>query len=153
MAGEIFVSYRRDDTGGYALVLRDRLAERFGTSAVFIDVESIGLGSDFRKEIGSAISSARVLLLLIGKDWLRGGRLHDANDIVRLEIATALSRDVLIIPVLAPGGTMPKRADLPVVRLPGSMPNTTIRTRLKMKESGQVPARASSSDPSMSKLA
>jgi hypothetical protein len=44
----IFISYRRDDTAGYAGWLAERLGNRH---RVFIDVDSIGIGADFVPEI------------------------------------------------------------------------------------------------------
>ena len=37
----IFISYRREDTAGYAGRLYDRLAAHFGPDRVFMDVEGI----------------------------------------------------------------------------------------------------------------
>ena len=39
MTGGIFISYRRDDSAGYAGRLYDRLTARFGGDRVFMDVE------------------------------------------------------------------------------------------------------------------
>ena len=41
---EIFISYRRKDTGAYALLLYDRLKRRFGEPNVFLDVEVLRPG-------------------------------------------------------------------------------------------------------------
>ena len=43
-----------------------------------------------------------------------GRRLGHPEDFVRIEIASALARDVLVIPVLIQGAAMPKREELPV---------------------------------------
>jgi uncharacterized protein len=40
-------------------------------------------------------------------------RLADETDLVRLEIATALARNIRVIPVLLQGSTMPRSKDLP----------------------------------------
>jgi hypothetical protein len=59
------------------------------------------------------------LLVIIGRSWLTAAdrqgkrRLDDADDFVRLEIATALKHGVRMIPVLVDGATMPAAADLP----------------------------------------
>ena len=47
MAGKIFINYRRDDSGGTAGRLHDRLAETFGRENVFMDVDHIPAGVDF----------------------------------------------------------------------------------------------------------
>ena len=94
---KIFISYRRDDTGGHAGRLRDRLIQRFGDANVFRDLDRIAAGANFISSIQEAVGECDVFLALIGKQWLtiadeRGRRLDDESDFVRLEIATALQR-------------------------------------------------------------
>ena len=113
MPGEIFVSYRRDDTGGYALALHARLAARFGRDAVFLDLESISPADDFVSKIEYTIANCSILLVLIGKNWMEGDRINDPSDMVRGEISAALRSGVPIIPVLIGGATMPNSARLP----------------------------------------
>jgi hypothetical protein len=43
----IFISYRREDSSGYALRLFDSIASYFGRSQVFNDLDSIEAGTDF----------------------------------------------------------------------------------------------------------
>jgi hypothetical protein len=115
----IFISYRRDDTEGYAGRLFRDLRERFGKDAVFMDVAGIDPGRDFRRVIEEQVASCGVLLALIGKAWLTladdGGkrRLDDPNDFVRLETASALKRDIPVIPVLVQQAEMPRAEQLP----------------------------------------
>ena len=117
--GGIFVSYRRQESRDFAGRLYDRLADRFGDSQVFIDVDTIEPGVDFAEEIFRAVGACKVLLAVIGPDWLtatdeRGRRrLDDPDDFVRLEIEAALARDVRVIPILVEGAVMPTRQDLP----------------------------------------
>ena len=117
--GGIFVSYRRQETGPVAGRLYDRLADRFGKSHVFIDVDAIEPGVDFAEEIFRAVAACRVLLAIIGPSWLtaadeRGSRrLEDPQDWVRLEIQAALTRGVRVIPILVEGAVMPAPDDLP----------------------------------------
>jgi hypothetical protein len=60
-----------------------------------------------------------VLIAVIGQRWLNssdeegGRRIDHPEDSVRLEIATALKRDIRVIPVLVDGGLMPRSSDLP----------------------------------------
>jgi hypothetical protein len=58
-----------------------------------------------------------VLIAVIGNGWLisRDGkrRLENSEDYVRIEIATALERDIRLIPVLVDGASMPQPGDLP----------------------------------------
>jgi len=115
----IFVSYRREDAAYPAGWLFDRLADRFGKDQVFKDVDSIQLGDDFAEAISDAVGSCDVLLAVIGKQWLtitdEQGllRLDNPNDFVRLEIETALSRNIRVIPILVEGAQMPRADQLP----------------------------------------
>lgn len=117
--GRTFISYRREETAYPAGWLYDRLADRFGDSKIFKDIDSIELGDDFVEVITTAVGSCDVLLALIGNEWLtitdENGRrrLDDPGDFVRLEIEAALARDVRVIPVLVDGAGMPRAEDLP----------------------------------------
>ena len=41
MAPKLFISYRRDDSAGYAGRVHDRLQREFGGNLLFMDVDSI----------------------------------------------------------------------------------------------------------------
>ncbi|MDP3224546.1 MAG: toll/interleukin-1 receptor domain-containing protein [Rubrivivax sp.] len=115
---QIFISYRRDDSSGYARALATDLARHWGEEKVFIDVDDIGDGQPFADVISQAVGRSEVLLVLIGPRWmgLREGqppRLHDSDDFVRREVATALDRGMQVIPVLLDGARMPADSDLP----------------------------------------
>jgi hypothetical protein len=114
----IFVSYRRDDSSGHAGRLSDRLVEHFGRDRIFMDIDTIEPGEDFVTVIENAVGSCEVLIAIIGRNWLSSpggtmGRLENPNDFVRLEIATALRRDIRVIPVLVQRASMPTPQDLP----------------------------------------
>jgi hypothetical protein len=112
----IFVSYRREDSPGHAGRLFDRLVEHFGRERIFMDIDTIEPGEDFVTVIENAVSSCDVLIAVIGQNWLSTsgtGRLDKPNDFVRLEIATALNRNIRVIPVLVERANMPKPQDLP----------------------------------------
>lgn len=115
----IFISYRREDAEGQAGRLFDDLVAHFGTDSVFMDVAGLEPGRDFRRAIDQQVASCGVLLALIGKDWLDAKnesgkrRLDDPMDFVRLETASALKRDIPVIPVLVRGASMPRVEDLP----------------------------------------
>ncbi len=117
--GRIFISYRRIDSAGYAGRIYDRLVAYFGEDAIFMDVDTIEGGTDFIKVLEDAVQSCDVLIALIGKQWLtikdRGGkpRLDNPEDFVRIEIATALKRNIRVIPVLVDGVDMPLPTELP----------------------------------------
>jgi formylglycine-generating enzyme required for sulfatase activity len=115
----IFISYRRDDAGGYSLLVFDRLARYFGRDRVFMDMDAIEPGADFVRAIEKAVGSCDAMIALIGKQWLaisdeRGRRrIDDPDDYVRQEIGIALERDIHVIPVLVRGATMPDSHELP----------------------------------------
>ncbi len=117
---KIFISYRRDDSAGYAGRLFDFLAARFGSENVFMDIDTIEPGDDFRKVIANAVQTCDVVLVMIGRQWLTipgpdgQRRLDDPGDWVRVEVATALANpNVRVIPVLVRGASMPGEHELP----------------------------------------
>ncbi|MDP2017909.1 toll/interleukin-1 receptor domain-containing protein [Hydrogenophaga sp.] len=115
----IFISYRRDDSAGYAGRLYDRLSAHFGAERVFMDVEGIELGTDFVTAIEQAVGSCKVLMVVIGDEWLSTTdaagrrRLDDPHDFVRLETRVALDREIRVVPVLVGGALMPRADELP----------------------------------------
>jgi hypothetical protein len=114
----IFVSYRRDDSQGFAGRLADDLIEIFGPDRVFRDVE-IPIGSDFSDVLQRAIAASDALIVVIGRNWAgsRAGsettRLFDPTDWVRAEIEAALVQGKQVIPVLVSGAKMPAASTLP----------------------------------------
>jgi hypothetical protein len=119
MAQRIFISYRRDDSIGYAGRLQGDLSRRYSDEHVFRDIE-IPPGADFGEYITSLVDKCNIVLAVIGPRWLdardREGqrRLDDPQDWVRLEIERALARDgVEVIPVLVDGAKLPPREELP----------------------------------------
>src|SRR4051794_24594638 len=115
----IFISYRRDDSEGEAGRLFDDLVGHFGENSVFMDVAAIQPGRDFRKAIDESVATCGVLLAIIGREWTEATneagqrRLDDPLDFVRLETASALKRDIPVIPVLVHGAKMPRVDQLP----------------------------------------
>lgn len=116
-SSEIFLSYRRRDSSQTADDIRECLSKSFGKSAVFLDVQSIPLGVDFRKHIEDEVSRAAIFLAIIGPHWAGGDatrrRIDDASDFVRIEVAAALDRGIPVIPVLVDGASMPRDKELP----------------------------------------
>lgn len=116
---KIFISYRREDTADVTGRINDRLREQFGEREIFTDIDNIPLGVDFRDYIDRGVSQCDVLLAVIGKDWLttqnskNKSRLNDSADFVRIEIESALSREIPIIPLLVQGADMPRENELP----------------------------------------
>jgi len=117
--GGIFINYRRQETAWPAGRLYDALVEHFPAEQVFKDVDNIEPGEDFVERITIAVGSCDVLLVLIGPQWLTiidetgRPRLDDPGDFVRLEIETALTRKIRVIPILVDGAQMPRANELP----------------------------------------
>jgi CHASE2 domain-containing sensor protein len=116
-----FISYRRLQTSFAANVLRAELVHRFDSGAVFLDQSHLRAGQEWPEEIRQALVGSSVVLLLIGPGWVdvRDGltdqrRLDDPDDWVRREVELALAcPDVMLVPVLVDGGTVPAEEDLP----------------------------------------
>jgi tetratricopeptide (TPR) repeat protein len=119
MPDQIFISYRRDDAAYVTGHINDLLRKEFGDDAVFTDVDNIALGVDFRSVLDETVSQCHVLLAVIGSTWLSARdqdgklRLQDPADYVRVEIESALKRNIPVIPLLIGGAVMPKPEELP----------------------------------------
>jgi S1-C subfamily serine protease len=103
MRGRIFISYRRGDARGDARSIRDRLARKFGESNVFMDVDSLLAGQRFDHQLDHALAQCDVLIAVIGPRWMEGlaeKTRDEERDYVRAEIAAALKRQIVVIPVL-----------------------------------------------------
>lgn len=116
----IFISYRRVDTQPWASHLYDELGRRFGRGQVFMDVrDGIRGGDDFAAVLRRSLDSCRVLLAVIGPQWTTvqredgRPRLVCDDDWVRNEVATALTRGVLVVPVLFGRAALPGEDELP----------------------------------------
>ena len=115
---KVFISYRRDDSAGFAGRLADALERRFGADSVFRDVDDIAAGADFGVVIEQALQQVQAVLVVIGTRWLdardgRGRRLDNPGDYVRREVELALASGKPLIPVLVGGATMPAAEALP----------------------------------------
>ncbi|MBS2553974.1 toll/interleukin-1 receptor domain-containing protein [Catenulispora sp. NL8] len=115
---EIFVNYRTNDAHDAAFAIQADLVRRFGRDKVFYASSSLNHGERFDQELIREARKARVLLAVIGPDWLkhdaRGRRLvDDENDWVRREIAAALQAGTTVIPILVGRTTDRLPADLP----------------------------------------
>lgn len=89
-----FLSYRRDDSAGFAGRLADALEDAFGPGSVFRDVDDIAPGEDFISTIESQLRDVGAVLIMIGPHWLAAGadgrrRLDAKDDFVHLEIQLA----------------------------------------------------------------
>ena len=121
MAGKVFISYRRDDDPSAAARVRDALAARFGKSSLFMDVDSLSAGQRFEAELANALTACDVFIAIIGPRWMdllrSKSQMSGLRDFVRDEIALALRRKIMVVPVrvgrennLPP---LPRAKDLP----------------------------------------
>jgi len=120
---KIFLSYRREDSEHVTGRIFDRLTDRFGREAVFMDIDTIPFGVDFRKHLDLAVGQCDILLAVIGESWVEARhkegarlgqrRLDDPGDFVRIEIQSALTREIPVIPVLVGTAAMPREEQLP----------------------------------------
>jgi eukaryotic-like serine/threonine-protein kinase len=115
----IFISYRRSDSPDATGRIYDRLVAEFGKAQVFKDVDSIPLGRDFRGHLNDIVGACGVMLAIIGPHWTEARsqagqrRLDDADDFVRIELETALARDIPVVPVLVGHAPLPTATELP----------------------------------------
>ena len=76
MRGEIFISYRREESGWVAGRLRDQLRRDFDAEKIFMDIaaKAIPLGANFKQVIEKKVGDSDVLIAVIGKlgrgDWI-----------------------------------------------------------------------------------
>ena len=120
MSSKIFISYRRDDTASMALNIAQSLERTFGKGSVFIDVDGIQAGRDFGTILKNTLCKCKVVIAVIGPRWLEikneanQRRLDDPEDWVRQEISFAIKSNLIVVPTLVDGATLPKRQDLPL---------------------------------------
>ena len=115
---KIIISYRRSDTDAISGRIRDRLAGHFGDASIFMDIDNIPFGTDFRDHIQQAFEHCDVVIIIVGVKWIGPGkgkrsRINEQTDPVRIEVETALKRGVPILPVLVNGARMPTSEELP----------------------------------------
>jgi tetratricopeptide (TPR) repeat protein len=119
LSAAVFISYRREDAGGHAGRLLDRLALWFDTEALFFDTAAIQPGEAFPQRLIDGIANAACILVLIGPNWLaelnRRASLSEP-DYVRLEVEHALGRlstpaSACVIPVLMGGAGVLSKSD------------------------------------------
>jgi hypothetical protein len=119
MDGTIFINYRRDDTKGVALALKQQLERHFKKDRVFLDLHGMQAGDEFDKTLTLQVTKCDAMLVLIGEQWLtlvddvtKERRLCRPNDFVRYEIASALDQRKLILPVTIDQAVMPTEVEL-----------------------------------------
>jgi TPR repeat protein len=140
MRKKVFISYRRDDSAGYAGRMHDRLERDLGRDFLFMDVDAIPPGANFVQVLQDEVSQCAVLLAMIGTRWLdardeRGNRrLDNPDDFVRIEIAVALAREIPVVPLLLDGAGIPKPD-----QLPGDLRALTLRNAMEVRHASFHP--------------
>jgi Tol biopolymer transport system component len=130
----IFISYRRSDSPDATGRIYDRLLDEFGKAQVFKDVDSIPLGRDFRGHLNDIVGNCGVMLAIVGPHWMGARnaagqrRLEDPDDFVRIELETALARDIPVVPVLVAHAQLPLASDLP-----GSLASLVFRQSIEVR--------------------
>jgi formylglycine-generating enzyme required for sulfatase activity len=115
----VFISYRRDDSRWVARALKNKLASAIGEDQIFMDIDSIDPGLDFVQVVEKTISQVDVVIAIVGPNFVTledehgNCRIQNPNDLVRLEIATALARNIRVIPLIESGTTIPTEDQLP----------------------------------------
>jgi hypothetical protein len=115
----IFISYRREDSQDVTDRIREHLARNYSAPEIFMDIDSIPGGVDFKQALEEAMSQCDVVLVIIGPKWttIRNERdsirLSDPDDFVRSEVESALQHAKVVIPLLVGGAQMPHVSELP----------------------------------------
>lgn len=109
---DVFLSYRRSDIPGVAGRVVERFSEHFGPTRVFLDTQSIAPGAAFPARIDRALGQCRAMICLIGPRWDLS-RLANEQDYVRRELQVVLESGKAVIPLVAFGGQLPSRSQLP----------------------------------------
>jgi hypothetical protein len=115
---KIFICYRRQDSDAVTGRIRDRLVSHYGKTAVFMDIDNIPFGIDFRKYVKGELAKAQLVLAIIGPQWLAAGhdggrRIDEDLDPVRVELETALRASIPVVPVLVSAAAVPAHRELP----------------------------------------
>lgn len=117
---KIFISYRRNDSKYQAREVYRALLGVLPNENVFMDVDSIPLGANFRAILKGWVDECEIMLALIGPDWIEASdpqtgerRLDHVGDFVRIEIGEALAHGISVVPVLLDGMRMPDADELP----------------------------------------
>jgi pterin-4a-carbinolamine dehydratase len=118
MPNSIFVNYRRSDSHHAAIAIASVLRFSFVEEEVFIDRCSINAGESWPERIRNAVDQAEVMVVVIGKNWLRvvdeygRRRIDHPHDWVRLELSRAFARKIPVLPVLLDDADVPPKEAL-----------------------------------------
>ncbi len=110
----LFISYRRTDSPGAVKNIYDRLKSRLPRWTLFYDHKNLAPGEDFSERLKLEVSSAKVVLVMIGPRWVDRLELRLGGpgiDHVREELRLALVAGNIVIPVLVENALMPQESD------------------------------------------
>jgi CHASE2 domain-containing sensor protein len=116
----IFISYRRRESSGYSGRIYDRLRALMPDADVFMDVERIDPGQDWRERLAERLRAAEVVLVSIGDEWRtlsdQSGRrrLDDPQDVTRWELESALALRKRMVPILLDDAAPLRAEELPL---------------------------------------
>lgn len=118
---QVFICYRFGDSSYAAARLARDLMATFGTDRIFFDHHSIEGGQEFSERITSALSRARVVLVLCGPNWVKAQdeasrrRIDDPEDYVHQEVLMGLRarKEATVVPVVLQDGPDLRKAKLP----------------------------------------
>lgn len=105
---DVFISYRRDPGLPYSMLIETHLG--FKDKTVFRDMDDLQSGR-FVDDLHEAIRHARHMIILMTPGFF--DRCSDEKDVVRGEVATALSCGTHIIPIMMEGFSWPGVDSLP----------------------------------------
>ncbi len=115
---KVFISYRRKDPVASNFVFRffEKLETHYGEGNVFLDIDRLPLGVDFRQVLVSVIGEVQIVFVLIGPTWTE--RLKELRkspkDYVKMEVEMAMAKPGMrVVPILLTGAQMPREQDLP----------------------------------------
>ncbi len=120
----VFISYRVQDSAGETGRLVDALKDAFYDDQIFVDIEKLEPGVDFTEALAKSLDSCDILLAIIGTEWAGRAdshnitRINKPDDWVRIELETALKRNIRLIPVLVSGASLPTVNEIPESLLP-----------------------------------
>ena len=115
----VYLSHRRSDSAAEAAGIVAALRRRHGRRAVVLGPPAVRFGTSLRDEVWRAVRRCDAVCIVIGADWTasRDGsgrrRLMNVRDPVRVEVETALSSGLVLVPVLVGGAPAPDADDLP----------------------------------------
>jgi len=117
MPGKVFLNYRRRDSAAWADRIHERLKAQLPQADIFLDIDGkIPLGVPWEEWVDAEVATCDLMLALIGDRWIEEFQKRsnsEERDFVRVEIASALARNIPVVPVLLDDTPMPSEASLP----------------------------------------